>query len=104
MGKGILEGGGEIVLAAGSHQAGPGYFRCFIRIDGVEEISCYFEADSDRGGRSVFTIRPLLWRNDWPITGEVFKEGIYETESERRGYGLEPAADFVRMASVRHRF
>ena len=28
----------------------------------------------------------------------------YEIESERRGYGLELAVDFVRMASVRHRF
>ena len=55
-------------------------------------------------GADVLAIRPLLWKNDWPVAGEVFKEGTYEIESERRGYGLELAVDFVRMASVRHRF
>ena len=42
--------------------------------------------------------------NDWPGGGEVFKDGTYEIESERRGYALELAVDFVRIESERHRF
>ena len=45
-----------------------------------------------KGGSS-----PLLWKNDWPYAGEPFKPGTYEIESERRGYALELAVDFVRM-------
>jgi arabinan endo-1,5-alpha-L-arabinosidase len=39
----------------------------------------------------------LLWKNSWPVAGEIFKEGTYEITSERRGYALELAVDFVRM-------
>jgi arabinan endo-1,5-alpha-L-arabinosidase len=52
-------------------------------------------------GRSVLGIRPLLWKNDWPVAGERFKEGVYSIESERRGYSLELAVDFVRMQQER---
>ena len=61
-------------------------------------MSCHFEADLDLSGRSVLGIRPLLWKNDWPVGGENFKEGTYEIESERRGYALELIVDFTRMA------
>ena len=46
-------------------------------------------------------IRPLLWRNGWPVAGERFKEGTYAILSERRGYSLEIAVDFVRMQQER---
>ena len=39
----------------------------------------------------------MLWKNGWPVAGDNFKEGTYEIESERRGYALELAVDFVRM-------
>ena len=100
----MLEGGGKMVIAAGNRQTGPGHFGLFKVADGVEKMSCHFEADFDRGGRSVLGIRPLLWKNGWPVAGEVFKEGTYEIESERRGYALELAVDFVRMEYTRHRF
>ena len=45
-----------------------------------------------------------MWKNDWPVAGEVFKEGTYEIESERRGYALELCVDFIRMQAERHRF
>lgn len=38
------------------------------------------------------------------MAGEVFKEGTYEIESERRGYGLELCVDFIRMEGGMHRF
>jgi arabinan endo-1,5-alpha-L-arabinosidase len=104
MGRKMLEGGGKMVIAAGNRQTGPGHCGLFKVADGVEKMSCHFEADFDRGGRSVLGIRPLLWKNGWPVAGEVFKEGTYEIESERRGYALELAVDFVRMEYTRHRF
>jgi len=98
MGRSMLEGGGKMVLAAGGRVTGPGHFGRFIVGDGVEKMSCHFEADLDLSGRSVLGIRPLLWKNDWPVGGENFKEGTYEIESERRGYALELIVDFTRMA------
>lgn len=97
MGRDMLKGGGKMVVAAGGRVIGPGHFGRVIIEDGVEKMSCHYEADLDQGGRSVLAIRPLLWKNDWPVAGENFKEGTYEIESERRGYALELVVDFIRM-------
>ncbi len=97
MGRDMLRGGGKMVLAARDRLIGPGHFGRFILEEGVEKLSCHYEADLDQSGRSVLGILPLLWKNGWPVAGERFKEGTYEIESERRGYALELAVDFVRM-------
>lgn len=104
MGRDMLKGGGKMVIAAGDRKTGPGHFGRYIEDDGIEKMSFHYEADFDQGGRSVLAIRPLLWKNDWPVAGEVLKEGTYEIESERRGYALELAVDFVRMNTERRRF
>ncbi len=104
VGRDMLEGGGKLVIAAGERKTGPGHFGRFVVADGVEKMSYHYEADFDQGGRSVLAIRPLLWKNGWPVAGEAFKEGTYEIESERRGYALELAVDFVRMQGSVHRF
>ncbi len=104
MGRDMLKGGGKMVIAASDRKTGPGHFGRYIEDDGVEKMSFHYEADFDQGGRSVLAIRPLLWKNDWPVAGEAFKEGTYEIESERRGYALELAVDFVRMNTERRRF
>ncbi len=101
IGRDMLKGGGKMVIAAGDRNTGPGHFGRYIEDDGVEKMSFHYEADFDRGGRSVLAIRPLLWKNDWPVAGELLKEGTYEIESERRGYALELAVDFVRMDAPR---
>lgn len=98
MGRDMLKGGGKMVIAAGGRTTGAGHFGRTILEEGVEKMSFHWEADFDQGGRSVLAIRPLLWKNGWPVAGESFKEGTYEIESERRGYALELAVDFVRMA------
>jgi len=87
-----------MVVAAGYRLVGPGHFGLLDLGDGVQKISCHYEADLDQSGRSVLGIRPLLWKNEWPVAGDNFKEGTYEIESERRGYALELVVDFVRMA------
>ncbi len=104
VGRDMLAGGGKMVAAAGNRRTGAGHFGRYVEEPGVEKMSCHFEADFDRGGRSVLAVMPLLWRNGWPVAGEPFREGVYEIESERRGYALELAVDFVRMDAPRHRF
>ena len=98
IGRDMLKGGGKMVVAAGGRVVGPGHFGLLDLGDGVQKMSCHYEADLDQGGRSVLGIRPLLWKNGWPVAGDNFREGTYEIESERRGYALELAVDFVRMA------
>lgn len=104
IGRDMLKGGGKMVIAAGNRNTGPGHFGRYEEDDGVEKMSFHYEADFDNGGRSVLAIRPLLWKNDWPVAGELFQEGTYEIESERRGYALELGVDFVRMQVPRHAF
>ena len=97
VGRDMLHGGGRMVVAAGDRKYGPGHFGRTIVDKGVEVMSCHFEADLDRSGRSVLGILPLLWHNGWPVAGKPFCGGDYEIASERRGYSLELAVDFVRM-------
>ena len=104
VGRDMLHGGGRMVVAAGDRKTGPGHFGRTIIDEGVEIMSCHYEADFDWSGRSVLGIRPLLWRNGWPIAGERLKDDTYEIESERRGYALELGTDFVRMQQERERF
>lgn len=104
IGRDMFHGGGRMVICAGDRVTGPGHFGRTIIDDGVEIMSCHYEADFDRSGRSVLGIRPLLWKNGWPVAGERFKSGTYAILSERRGYSLELAVDFVRMSQQRERF
>ena len=97
VGRDMFHGGGKMVIAAGDRVCGPGHFGRTVIDEGVEIMSCHYEADFERSGRSVLGIRPLLWKNGWPIAGDRFKEGTYEIESERRGYALELMVDFVRI-------
>ncbi|MBR2102410.1 MAG: family 43 glycosylhydrolase [Prevotella sp.] len=97
VGRDMFHGGGKMVIAAGDRKTGAGHFGRTIIDEGVEVMSFHWEADFDMGGRSTLAIRPLLWKNNWPVGGEQFKGGIFEIESERRGYALELAVDFIRM-------
>jgi arabinan endo-1,5-alpha-L-arabinosidase len=97
VGRSMLEGGGKMVIGANDRKTGPGHFGRYIESDGVEKMSFHYEADFDQGGRSVLAIRPIVWKDEWPVAGEAFKPGTYEIESVRRGYALELAVDFVRM-------
>jgi len=97
----MLRGGGTPVVAASGHFVGPGHFGLLDLGDGVQKFSCHYEADLDRGGRSVLDIRPLLWKNDWPVAGDNFKEGTYEIQSQRSGFALELAVDSAPMAGGR---
>ena len=97
VGRDMYHGGGKMVIAAGDRKTGAGHFGRTIIDEGVEVMSFHWEADFDMGGRSTLAIRPLLWKNNWPVGGEQFKGGIFEIESERRGYALELAVDFIRM-------
>lgn len=104
IGRPMLQGGGRMVIAAGNRVCGPGHFGRTIIDEGVELMSCHFEADFDQGGRSVLGIRPLLWHDGWPVAGDRFSGGTFELESQRRGYALELTVDFVRIQQERQAF
>ncbi|HXT27963.1 MAG TPA: hypothetical protein VN716_01740, partial [Vicinamibacterales bacterium] len=82
---------------------GPGHFGLLDLGDGVQKFSCHFEADLDRGGASVLEIRPLLWRDGWPVAGENVKAGIYAIESARTGTALELAVQGIPVGGPRGR-
>lgn len=104
LGRDMLKGGGKMVIAARDNMTGAGHFGRYIEDEGVEKMSCHFEADFNRGGMSVLAFYPLLWNDGWPVAGERFVDGTYEIESERRGYALELCVDFQRMEGGKHRF
>jgi len=97
MGIPMLRGGGKLLIAADERFVGPGHFGLIDLGDGVQKFSCHFEADLEKSGLSVLAIRPLLWKDGWPVAGENIKEGVYSILSERSGYVLELCVDFVRM-------
>ncbi len=97
MGVDMLKGGGKLFVAASGRFVGPGHFGMMDLGDDVQKFSCHYEADLDKSGYSVLDIRPMLWKDGWPVGGDNFKEGTYEIQSERSGYALELAVDFVRM-------
>ena len=102
-GLNMLQGGGKLAIGSGGRVIGPGHFGLLDLGDDVQKFSCHFEADLDRGGSSVLDIRPLLWKNGWPIAGDNFKEGSYEIESVRTGTALELAVEGVPVGGRRSR-
>jgi arabinan endo-1,5-alpha-L-arabinosidase len=87
----LIKGGGTLFCASGGRVIGPGHFGLEEEGDGVQKWSMHYEADLDRGGSSVLDIRPLLWKDGWPVAGDNMKEGTYKIESVRTGTTLELA-------------
>src|SRR6476646_8251705 len=75
MGVDMSEGGGKLFAGSRGRHIGPGHFGLLDLGDGVQKFSLHYESDLDRGGASVLDIRPLLWREGWPVAGENLKEG-----------------------------
>lgn len=103
MGVDMLQGGGKLFLGSHGRFIGPGHFGLLDLGDGVQKFSLHYEADLDRGGRSVLDIRPLLWRDGWPVAGENLEEGTYQIESARTGTALELAVEGVPVGGPRGR-
>ena len=83
---------------------GAGHFGRLDLGDGVQKFSCHYEADLDRGGISVLDIRPLLWRDGWPVAGENVKGGHlrYRVRADRHG-ARTSASRACRSAGARRR-
>jgi arabinan endo-1,5-alpha-L-arabinosidase len=103
MGIDMLEGGGKLFCGSGGRVIGPGHFGLIDEGDGVQKFSLHWEADLDRGGASVVDIRPVLWKDGWPLAGDNFKEGTYEIQSVRTGTALELAVEGVPVGGRRSR-
>jgi arabinan endo-1,5-alpha-L-arabinosidase len=89
----MIQGGGKLFAGSGGRVIGPGHFGLVDLGDGVQRFSLHYEADLDRGGASVLDIRPLLWKDGWPVAGENIREGTYQIESARTGTVLELAVE-----------
>ena len=103
MGIDMIQGGGKLFCSSSARWIGPGHFGLLDCGDGVQKFSCHYEADLDRGGASVLDIRPLLWKDGWPVAGENLKEGMYQIESVRTGTALELAVEGVPVGGPRIR-
>jgi arabinan endo-1,5-alpha-L-arabinosidase len=103
MGIDMIQGGGKLFVGSSGRYIGAGHFGLLDLGDGVQKFSCHYEADLDRGGISVLDIRPLLWRDGWPVAGENFREGTYQIESARTGTALELAVEGVPVGGLRGR-
>lgn len=95
MGVDMLQGGGKLFAGSSGRRVGPGHFGLLDLGDGVQKFSMHYEADLDRGGASVLDIRPLLWRDGWPVAGDNMVAGTFEIESARTGTALEMAVPGV---------
>jgi arabinan endo-1,5-alpha-L-arabinosidase len=91
MGVDMIEGGGKLFAGSTGRFVGPGHFGLLQLDNAVQKFSLHYEADLDRGGISVLDIRPLLWRDGWPVAGDIFRAGDYMIESARTGNVLELA-------------
>lgn len=99
----MILGGGKLFLGSGGQFIGPGHFGLIDLGDGVENFSCHYEADLDRGGASVLDIRPLLWKDGWPVAGDNLEQGTFRIESARTGTALELAVEGVPVGGRRSR-
>src|SRR5438477_9381165 len=103
MGIDMLQGGGRLFAGSSGRHIGVGHFGLLDLGDGVQKFSCHYESDLDRGGSSVLDIRPLLWRDGWPVAGDNITAGTYEIESARTGTALEMATQGVPVGGARGR-
>jgi len=103
MGVDMIKGGGKLFADSTGRFIGPGHFGLLDLGDGVQKFSCHYEADLDRGGISVLDIRPLLWRDGWPVAGNNFVSGTYVVESVRSGNVLEAAVQGQPVGGFRPR-
>ena len=99
----MIQGGGKLFLGSGGRVIGPGHFGLLDLGDGVQKFSAHYEADLDKGGASVLDIRPLQWRDGWPVAGDNLKEGTFEIESAGTGTALELAVEGMPVGGRRGR-
>jgi arabinan endo-1,5-alpha-L-arabinosidase len=99
----MLEGGGKLFASSRGRHVGPGHFGLLDLGQGVQKFSLHYEADLDRGAVSVLDIRPLLWRDGWPVAGDNLVAGVYSLESARTGTVLELAVQGSPVGGFRPR-
>src|SRR5205085_3588942 len=99
----MIQGGGKLFIGSGGRVVGAGHFGLLDLGDGVQKFSLHWEADLERGGASVLDIRPLLWKDGWPVAGENLNPGAYEIESVGAGTALELAVEGMPVGGRRGR-
>lgn len=95
MGIDMIKGGGTQLIGTQGRNIGPGHFGLIDLGNGIQKFSLHYEADLNRGGASVLDIRPLLWKDGWPVAGENLSGGTFMVQSPRNGNALELAVEGV---------
>lgn len=103
MGVDMLQGGGKLFAGSSGRHIGLGHFGLLDLGDDVQKFSLHYESDLNRGGISVLDIRPLLWRDGWPVAGDNVTADTYEIESARTGTALEMAVQGAPVGGARGR-
>lgn len=81
VGLDMLQGAGKHFAASTGRWIGPGHFGLLEEAEGVQKWSCHYEADLDRGGASVLDIRPLYYKDGWPVAGfNILKETTFKID------------------------
>jgi arabinan endo-1,5-alpha-L-arabinosidase len=93
MGVDMLMGGGKFVVGANNRHIGAGHFGLTDLGEGVQKFSCHYEADLNRGGSSILEVRGLVWKDGWPVAGDILTDSSYEIQSVRTGTAIELAAE-----------
>ena len=88
-GEDMAHGGGDLFLAAEGDRIGPGHFG-LLEEEGVEKFSCHYESGPGKHGTEL-DIRPLLWRDGWPMAGENVATGTYQVRCMRNGLNVQTA-------------
>ena len=99
----MIQGGGTQLIGSGQRKVGPGHFGLMDLGDGIEKFSMHWEADLNRGGASILDIRPLLWKDGWPVAGENPKVGVYEIKSVHTATSLAAAVEGIPVGGGRMR-
>ncbi len=72
-GKDMREGGGTVVLVSHASVRGPGHNA--VLEDGGKYYLVHHMYDADHDGTPTLQIRPIAWKDNWPVPGEPLADG-----------------------------
>ena len=94
MGVDMIQGGGKLFAGSSGRHIGPRTLRPARSGRRRAEVLLHYESDLDRGGVSVLDIRPLLWRDGWPVAGETLRPARTKFIDWCKRVGTEPLLAF----------
>ncbi len=97
MGIPLLKGGGKLVAAASGRHYGPGHFGLLDLGDGVRSSPCITRRTWTAAAAACLPFARCFGKMAGRSAETSSRAGTYEIQSERSGFALELATDFVRI-------